>query len=463
MAWSRSSNWWRLRLIAKVGICFLVLVASVSATESLEQQDSSSQNHGKEVESNYLVSVSKSHTGGVLGYKHVWPEIRFGWKIVVGTVIGFLGAAFGSVGGVGGGGIFVPMLTLMIGFDQKSATAISKCMITGGAAATVLYNLRMRHPTLELPIIDYDLAVLFQPMLVLGISIGVSLNVVLSDWMITILLIIILLGTSTRSFFKGVETWKKETKTKKNLLDASKSLESKGEVDSSLSGVSIRDVEEKNTASGTTNEPTETKQAKRRENYEAKCSVAYWSLDLLQIPVTLAVTSYEVIKLSQGKRILASKGSETGANWRVYKLVSYCVCGIAAGLAGGLLGLGGGFIMGPMFLEMGIPPQVSSATATFIMTFSSSMSVVEYYLLNRFPIPYALYFAGVATVSAIIGQHVVGKVIKVLGRASLIIFILSLTIFVSALTLGGVGIAHMVTKIEQKQYLWFEHMCTHVS
>lgn len=48
----------------------------------------------------------------------------------------------------------------------------------------------------------------------------------------------------------------------------------------------------------------------------------------------------------------------------------------------------------------------------------------------------ALYFAGVATVSAIIGQHVVGKVIKALGRASLIIFILSLTIFVSALTLG---------------------------
>ncbi len=68
-------------------------------------------------------------------------------------------------------------------------------MITGGAAATVLYNLRKRHPTLELPLIDYDLALLFQPMLVLGISIGVSLNVVLAEWMITILLIIILLGT----------------------------------------------------------------------------------------------------------------------------------------------------------------------------------------------------------------------------------------------------------------------------
>lgn len=54
-------------------------------------------------------------------------EMEFGWKIVVGTIIGFIGAAFGTVGGVGGGGIFVPMLTLIIGFDQKSSTAISKC------------------------------------------------------------------------------------------------------------------------------------------------------------------------------------------------------------------------------------------------------------------------------------------------------------------------------------------------
>ena len=54
-------------------------------------------------------------------------SMKFGWRIIVGAVVGFLGSAFGTVGGVGGGGIFVPMLTLIVGFDQKSATAISKC------------------------------------------------------------------------------------------------------------------------------------------------------------------------------------------------------------------------------------------------------------------------------------------------------------------------------------------------
>lgn len=54
-------------------------------------------------------------------------DMKFGWQIVLGSIIGFFGAAFGSVGGVGGGGIFVPMLSLIIGFDPKSSTAISKC------------------------------------------------------------------------------------------------------------------------------------------------------------------------------------------------------------------------------------------------------------------------------------------------------------------------------------------------
>lgn len=57
----------------------------------------------------------------------VMQGMKFGWRIIVGTVIGFLGSAFGSIGGVGGGGIFVSMLTLIIGFDAKSATALSKC------------------------------------------------------------------------------------------------------------------------------------------------------------------------------------------------------------------------------------------------------------------------------------------------------------------------------------------------
>lgn len=185
-------------------------------------------------------------------------------------------------------------------------------------------------------------------------------------------------------------------------------------------------------------------------------------LNLLQAPVAVGVSLYEAVGLYKGRRIISSKGDVT-TTWKVHQLVLYCCCGILAGIVGGLLGLGGGFILGPLFLELGVPPQVSSATATFAMIFSASMSVVEYYLLKRFPVPYALYFMAVATVAAFVGQQVVRKLIIIMGRTSLIIFILAFTIFVSAVSLGGVGISTMIGKIQRHEYMGFEDLCKYKS
>ncbi|KAK4354469.1 hypothetical protein RND71_026663 [Anisodus tanguticus] len=460
-------------------IGFLVLAFALFASaEEIANRDSLDKANGTsdEFESgSFLKLFNLLLHKGKMHYKHFWPDLEFGWRVIVGSVIGFFAAAFGSVGGVGGGGIFVPMLTLIIGFDPKTSTAISKCMITGAAAATVYYNLKLRHPTLDLPIIDYDLALLLQPMLLLGISIGVVLNILFAEWMVTVLLIILFIVTSTRSFFKGVETWKKETIIKKEL---SRRLAS--------SNAGAEDVAYKVLPGGprVRNEGYKTPEVSIVDNvhwkdftvliamwivllvlhifktYASTCSTTYWILNLLQVPVAVGASAYEAVCLYKGTRVVMSSG-EAVITWKVHQLILYCCCGILAGIVGGLLGLGGGFILGPLFLELGIPPQVSSATATFVMIFSSSMSVIQYYLLGRFPVPYALYFVAVATVAALVGQHVVRKIIGIVGRTSVIIFVLAFTIFVSALSLGGVGIADMIKRIQEGQYMGFDNICAY--
>ncbi|CAL2274778.1 unnamed protein product [Prunus armeniaca] len=66
----------------------------------------------------------------------------------------------------------------------------------GASVSTVYFNLRIRHPTLDMPLIDYELAFLFLPMITLGISIGVAFNVMFADWMVTVLLIILFLDNN---------------------------------------------------------------------------------------------------------------------------------------------------------------------------------------------------------------------------------------------------------------------------
>nr|XP_027186404.1 sulfite exporter TauE/SafE family protein 3-like [Cicer arietinum] len=86
-------------------------------------------------------------------------------------------------------------------------------------------------------------------------------------------------------------------------------------------------------------------------------SVAYWILNLLQVPIIVGMSSYEAVLLYKGKRVIASKEDQQ-TQWSVQQLIIYCACGIVAGIIGGLLGLGGGFILGPLFIGLEIPPQV---------------------------------------------------------------------------------------------------------
>ncbi|KAF3783870.1 hypothetical protein EJ110_NYTH31339 [Nymphaea thermarum] len=469
-------EWRNGRSFAVVGLTCILASALVAAERNLMLHDPKTTVIEESGQDQLRKLIKFLWQPDVKAYEHTWPAMKFGWRIILGSIIGFLGAAFGSVGGVGGGGIFVPMLTLIIGFDAKSSTAISKCMIMGAAGSTVYYNLKLRHPTLPMPIIDYDLALLFQPMLMLGISIGVAFNVIFADWMVTVLLIVLFLGTSTKAFFKGVETWKKETIVKKAAAAAKQHANEEVEYKPLPGGPSNGVKKESNDSGDAEVGVMENVYWKELfllvfvwvaflglqigKNYTSTCSTWYWVLNLLQIPVSVGVSLFEAVSLYKGKRTISSKGDEE-TQWKVHQLFFYCCCGVLAGIVGGLLGLGGGFILGPLFLELGIPPQVSSATATFAMTFSSSMSVVEYYLLKRFPVPYALYFVAVATVAAFVGQHAVRRLIIILGRASLIIFILASTIFISAISLGGVGISNMIQKIENHDYMGFENLCTY--
>ncbi|TVU45287.1 hypothetical protein EJB05_04769 [Eragrostis curvula] len=384
----------------------------------------------------------------------VWPDLAFNWRVVVATIVGFLGSAFGTVGGVGGGGIFVPMLNLVVGFDTKSAAALSKCMIMGASASSVWYNLQVSHPTKEAPVIDYKLAMLFQPMLMLGITIGVELSVIFPYWLITVLIIILFVGTSSRSFYKGILMWREESRI---LMETREREEQAKSVCAASDVVIDPSFEEPLLAQP---QPKE----KSAMNNSKSCSTFYWVVNVLQVPVAVSVFLWEAVKLCKESRARRMNGNsecvcEASIEWSPAQLIFCAFCGLLGGTVGGLLGSGGGFILGPLLLELGCIPQVASATATFVMMFSSSLSVVEFYFLHRFPMPFAAYLICVSILAGFWGQCLVRKIVHVLKRASLIVFILSSVIFASALTMGVVGTQKSISMINNHEYMGFLDFC----
>ncbi|ESR63870.1 hypothetical protein CICLE_v10010242mg [Citrus x clementina] len=148
------------------------------------------------------------------------------------------------------------------------------------------------------------------------------------------------------------------------------------------------------------------------KNHTATFSSAYQVLNSLHVPVSVGVFLYEAIGLYEGLRVIASKGEES-RNCSLQQLAQWCACGIVAGLLG---------IDADSLWDLYSWSSWPSAAATFGMTFSPSMSVVEFYLPNGFPVPYALYFIAVAFIAAFTGTYIMNNMIDKTGRKSLITF-----------------------------------------
>jgi hypothetical protein len=64
-------------------------------------------------------------------------------------------------------------LSVPLAAALKSSTALSQAVITGGAIASVSFNVWKRHPdNPQVPLIDFQLVLVFTPVLLMGVNAG---------------------------------------------------------------------------------------------------------------------------------------------------------------------------------------------------------------------------------------------------------------------------------------------------
>ena len=85
--------------------------------------------------------------------------------------------AFSVMAGVGGGGIVVSLCMMCFQFDTKSAIALSGFSILICAVLRFFYNIDQKHPEKDAVVIDYGLATVMLPTVLMGSLIGVFINV----------------------------------------------------------------------------------------------------------------------------------------------------------------------------------------------------------------------------------------------------------------------------------------------
>lgn len=138
------------------------------------------------------------------------------------TVLGLMVAAGG---GIGGGGILVPIYILVMGFSPKHAIPLSNITVFGGAIANTVLNISKRHPLADRPLIDWDLILVMEPLTIAGALIGAFLNKMLPELLLTFMLVVLLSFTAWESLKKAVKMYKAETAAMKLKSDGTKESE----------------------------------------------------------------------------------------------------------------------------------------------------------------------------------------------------------------------------------------------
>ncbi|KAL4495188.1 hypothetical protein ABPG72_007295 [Tetrahymena utriculariae] len=124
----------------------------------------------------------------------------------------------GNVGGLGGGIVKVPMLMLMLNYQTKVATFISYCILFGSCLANSTLLIFKKHPFYNKPIIDYNIALIINPMVLLGTNIGIFLNILLPEIVAGILFICFLISILPYLFKKGLTLYRLKKEEQQHQL-----------------------------------------------------------------------------------------------------------------------------------------------------------------------------------------------------------------------------------------------------
>lgn len=395
-------------------------------------------------------------------HKLLWPMVG---ADVEAMILAFFATALAASGGIGGGGLLVPLFILVEDFEADLASPLSSATITGGAiVGYFLYCFRWHplYPAVQRPLIDYETVLIILPSLLTGTMIGTIFDKILPLWFIMVMLFLLLGFSTFRTCKKGIQALESE-----NVPDESQ-FESHCDCETTASGEKITG----------TRFPVHTLSlivvfwffvfsiALLKGGGYSQPSIlpfitcnnhAYW---ILQVFCWVTMLGFFIFVRDQ---LINNPDPESGLDgdivWTPTNSITLPLLCLPCGIFAGLLGVGGGMVVGPLLLELGARHSTVSATSTFTILVTASSSAAQFVLMGKLPPYYALFFAIIGGCGTFIGQMAVETIIRRFKSTSIIVFGISAVIFFSTVAMGYTGMRSVVRIVEVGGNMGLRNLC----
>lgn len=333
------------------------------------------------------------------------------------------------------------------------------------------------------PVIDYNMALFLAPMEMAGAVLGVIIQRVFPNWLFLCFAAVVLGFTAYKTFKKFFDAYAKDKAAKDERIELTRRESQKiFESQKKLEGLKVSlvdgegatseavdDVEgNADTKEANVAEEDDPKELEQRRKFLEEDSRQYpfekiSYLILLWIGLTVitflkggkgvdsvvgitcqdagfyvlvaaqflwtlgfaAVFGYKNVTDVNERAAVNYPFNETDVMWDLKKLQFYSFFTFVAGIVAGLIGIGGGMVLGPLMIVMGINPRVSTATTATMILLTSSSVAVMFVMSGLVPWQYAVYFFCVCLLGAYIGKTRIDAYVKKTGMGSILVGILA--------------------------------------
>ncbi|KAJ1460342.1 hypothetical protein M885DRAFT_509283 [Pelagophyceae sp. CCMP2097] len=395
---------------------------------------------------------------------------------VLGGICLFCGLTLAASAGIGGGGLNVPILLLVFDFKMDEAVVLSNAAVMGNGLAQLAVNARRRHPADSWQtLIDWDAVLVLLPAQVAGGNVGVVVGTLFPTTALYVMSMLLLAIAALKTFAKAREQHKLEA--------AATPADAEAEVDGRVPFAAIVPWTNIRVVFGFV-VLFSLDSVLLNGLGTVKCSPTYWVVLLALYPLVFATVWWSARYMvardagfafseardaadelfgpsgrgssrassgrgGDGYLRLAGEDARSGdgppaalrrttrpsgdVDWAAHCRTAPALA-LAIGAISAVLGLGGGELLGPVLLAVGMPARRSSATTATNSLLSTVANFTHYAAKGDLRIknflPYAIAVCLVGVAGGFAGRLAALHVAKC-GRGSIIALALGLVLAIS--------------------------------
>jgi len=387
---------------------------------------------------------------------------------IIGFSVSVIGLILAAGGGIGGGGILMPIYILILEFPVKRAIPLVNVTVFGGAIANTILNVPKRHPLIDRPLVDWDLILVMEPLTMAGALVGAVLAKLLPSIVLNVSLVAVLSATAYKTLQKGKLLHQKETERK---LRKQQEFD-RGELTALIVNSMIQtrekllfNCEKRQNSSNMdlleeildneTHVPRYSVIAisalflvvvtsnilKGGGNFASPLnitcgSLSYWAVNFAILLTIFIVAFYArgyLLRKASLKRKAGYPQIDGDIIWDERTTIFYPATSTLAGCVAGLFGLGGGIVKGPLMIAMGINPSVASATSAVMILFTSFTATTSFAVFGLLDYNYAVICVTLGFFATLMGQLIMERLVEKYERQSYIIFVIGTVVAISCI------------------------------